>query len=322
VLADGQPIPATGFEKTNLPESQGKVVATLPKKDTKVSLIAHSSDLTSAPVTVSLQYDGPSASSAPDFLKPKLYALVVGVTGYTNPDYNSMRFGAHDAESFAKVLEAQKGGLYADVQTKVVGVPDRQNVLDGLYWLQHAATSRDIAIVFLSGHGYRDSKQKFWFLTREADTERLQATAISNEDLLDLILSVPAGKKALFIDACHAGAAIGGVRAAPSEGRPDMNKLVNDFSTAGSGLVVFAASTGTEAAKEDDKWDRHGAFTEALIEAIGEGKASLDGSGSITTDMLDHYVVERVKDLTGGIQHPIMNRSSLLTDFPLALARP
>jgi hypothetical protein len=51
----------------------------------------------------------------------------------------------------------------------------------------------------------RDQQQNFWFLT----TEWLQATAISNEDLLDLILSVRAGKKVLFIDACHAGAASG-----------------------------------------------------------------------------------------------------------------
>ena len=51
-----------------------------------------------------------------------------------------------------------------------------------------------------------------------------------------------------------------------------MNKVVNDFTTAGSGLVVYAASTGTEVGQEDAKWDRHGAFTKALIEAIGEGK--------------------------------------------------
>ena len=51
------------------------------------------------------------------------------------------------------------------------------------------------------------------------------------------------------------------------------------FETAGSGVVVFAASTGTEQAKEDAKWDWHGAFTKALIDAIGLGKASINASG-------------------------------------------
>ena len=101
-----------------------------------------------------------------------------------------------------------------------------------------------------------------------------------------------------------------------------MNKLVNDFSTAGSGLVVFAASTGTELANEDAKWDRHGAFAKALIEAIGEGKAAIDPRKPITTDILDLFRSERVKQLTEGKQHPVMHRPALVPDFPLALAKP
>ena len=316
VLADGVPVPATGFEKTTLAKAQGKVVATLPRKDTKVSLVAHSGDLTSAPVTVKLEYYGRSPA---ELLKPKLYALLVGVTGYANPDYNSLQFAGHDAETLAKALDAQKGGLYSDVQTRLIGDATQHNVFAGLDWLRHAATGRDLAIVFLAGHGFLDGKQKFWFLTREADTEQLRTTAISSEDLLDAITSVP-GKKILLIDACHAGAAMVASRAVDTD--PDMNKVVNDFSTAGSGLIVYGASTGTERAKEDAKWDRHGAFTKALIEAIGEGKAALDPSGRITTDMLDFYIAEHVKRMTGGTQHPVMNRPVVIPDFPLALAKP
>jgi uncharacterized caspase-like protein/membrane-associated protease RseP (regulator of RpoE activity) len=339
VLADGEPVASSGFEKTNAREEQGRVTVTLPRKDTKLSIIARSGDLTSAPVSIALKYDGPSPAPSPspsaaDLLKPKLYALLVGVTGYQNHDYDTLRFPARDAESLAETLEAQKGGLYKDVEIKIVdvptrddlkekiiGPPTRDNVLDGLYWLKHSATSRDISIVFLSGHGIRDAKQNFWFLTREADTERLRTTAISNDDLLDLISSIP-GKKILFIDACHAGVAmVASIKAPLPEAKPDMNKVVNDFSTAGSGLVVYGASMGTETALEDAKWDRHGAFAAALIEAIGKGMASIDSSRRITTDMLDFYIVEHVKTMTDGAQHPVMNRN-LIPDFPLALARP
>ena len=37
--------------------------------------------------------------------------------------------------------------------------------------------------------------------------------------------------------------------------------------------------------------------------------------------MLDDYLVEHVKAMTGGEQHPVMNRN-LIPDFPFALARP
>jgi hypothetical protein len=48
VLADGEPVPATGFEKIDVLEAKGHVVTPLPKKDTTLSLIAYSGGLTRA----------------------------------------------------------------------------------------------------------------------------------------------------------------------------------------------------------------------------------------------------------------------------------
>jgi uncharacterized caspase-like protein len=167
-------------------------------------------------------------------------------------------------------FKAQKGGLYADVVAKIVDVPNRDNVMDGLYWLQGAATGNDLSVVYLSGHGFRDGKQNFWFLARDSDYKRLQKSAISDVALLDLLSSIQ-GKKVLFIDACHAGAArTQGAKGLSSESDPDMNSVVNAFSAAGSGAVVYGASTGSELALEDEEWDRHSAYAKALIEAIGE----------------------------------------------------
>ena len=320
MLANGQRVEATGFEKTGAPEARGPIVANLPRRDTTVSLIAHSGGLVSAPVSLRFTYDGASPA---ELLKPKLYALLVGVTGYENPDFDNVHYSAHDADDLAAALMSQKGGLYADVQVTVVNNPNRpdsnptrDNAVNGLYWLQHVVTNRDLAVIFLGGHGYLDAKQNFWFLTCEADLTRLRTTAISNDDLLDLIGSIP-GKKVLFIDAGHAGLRSATGRASTN---PDMDKVINDLSAAGSDLVAFAASTGTEFASENEKWNRHSAFAEALIEAIGEGKASFEPSGRITIDMLQVYIEDRVKEMTEGRQHPVMNRSSTLPDFPLALA--
>ncbi len=107
-LADGQPVPVAGFETTSARQPEGRVVVTLPRKNTEVSLIAYSGELASAPVKVRLVYDGPTTA---DLLKPKLYALLVGVAGYDNPDYNNIHYSAHDADDLAKALLAQKGGL-------------------------------------------------------------------------------------------------------------------------------------------------------------------------------------------------------------------
>jgi Caspase domain len=340
VLADGEPISATGFEKTEAPEAKGRVVAPLPKNDTTISLIAYSGGLTSAPAAVKLVYDRPNVATAPVVAiapdpRPKLYALLVGVTNYEDNELNDIHFGGVDAEALAEALERQKGGLYADVQTKIVdfpsrpdivpkviGPPTRDNVFKGLYWLKQVMTDNDLAIIFLSGHGYRDlddPRPEFWFLTRETNTNELPTTAISGTDLFKQITGL-AGKKILFIDACHVGTDLNAnTMAVPAEAYPNMDKFVNDFTTAGSGLVVYAASQATELAHEDPD-DRHGAFAEALIESIGEGKGA-NPDGRITTDLLHFYIVERVKSLTKGAQHPVWNHPGPVSDFPVALLR-
>ena len=83
--------------------------------------------------------------------------------------------------------------------------------------------------------------------------------------------------------------------------------MVNDFSRTENGVVTFAASQGRETREERPAWG-HGAFTQALIEGLGEGKADLLHNGSITVSELDDYIAERVKTLTDGHQHPVMSR--------------
>ena len=165
-IADGAPIKATGFATTKGGDATGKVIAALPKKDATLSIIAHSGALTSAPASMKLIYDRPTppplstpaAAAAPD-RRPKLYALLVGVTNYDDKELNDIHFGARDAEGMADALERQKGGLYADVQTKIVDFPTRadlagkvigppnsgqrlQGPLLAQDWLKHAATDK------------------------------------------------------------------------------------------------------------------------------------------------------------------------------------
>jgi hypothetical protein len=163
-----------------------------------------------------------------------------------------------------------------------------------------------------------------------------------------------ASKTVLFLDSCYAGAALnigkpsgaktvaakevpesfvagsvndtpempGGAGASGANATSNMIRLIADFSTAGTGAIVFAASNGRECAAESDKWDNHSAFSKALIEAVGEGKASTDSSGLITLTTLDLYIEKRVKELTVNLQHPVMYRPNSVRDFPIALARP
>ncbi len=60
----------------------------------------------------------------------------------------------------------------------------------------------------------------------------------------------------------------------------------------------------------------NGAFTAALLEALS-GKADTEHKGAVTIEVLNFFVLQRVKALTDGEQHPNMLRPQSIRDFPL-----
>ena len=83
--------------------------------------------------------------------------------------------------------------------------------------------------------------------------------------------------------------------------------------------MVFASSTGRQYSLEDQAWG-NGVFNKALVEGLG-GKADDTSKGTISINMLDLYLSERVKELTGGKQTPTTTNPNTVPDFPIALRR-
>jgi hypothetical protein len=80
---------------------------------------------------------------------------------------------------------------------------------------------------------------------------------------------------------------------------------------------VFASSTGRPVSIEDKRWN-NGAFTTALPEGRG-GKADLYRERAVRVNGLASYLANRVKELTGGRQMPVMGApKTVVEDFPIA----
>jgi hypothetical protein len=194
----------------------------------------------------------------------------------------------------------------------------------------------------------RDPEGKFWFLTNEAQVDKLELTTVSSDELRRYFSLIP-GKAVVFVDACYAGklaegdkpnaaqgsaspqsgldstiaeAATGAVSTPKTGELPtlDLARVIKD--SAGPGLAVLSSTAGAECSLESPAWDNHSAFAMALIEAVGEGKASNDSSGRITIKTLNQYVAGRVSELTGGAQHTVLSFPNDIPDYPIALARP
>lgn len=315
-LIDGRPL---GTERRIQEVASGTATetvqtldVTLPDRDCELSIIAQNKNGASAPAMIKVRWKG----QAPvDITKPKLYVLAVGVSKYKNPAY-TLDFAAKDAADFAAALQMQSGKLYRGVEVKLLtdDQAGKDAVLDGLEWIQKQTTSRDVAMIFLSGHGVRDSSGDYYYVPFNFDMEKKRSTGVLFYEVEKTIKDI-AGKVLFFVDTCHSGGAGGKTRGI----EPDIVSIVNELSSAENGAIVFAASTGKEYALEDMKWG-HGAFTKALLEGLA-GKADLKGDGRVTVTSLDYFLSERVKELTGGAQHPTTTKPPSVPDFPIAIVK-
>jgi caspase domain-containing protein len=289
------------------------------EKDATITLVAKAGERSSeaANIRVSLRPSlaavaGAAAAAVP---KPKLYVLAVGISRYKDPNLK-LRYAAKDATDVAASWMAQRGGLYREVTTRILKDEQatREAVLDGLDWIERETTSRDVALVLLSGHGDNDADGAYYFLPYDVDPDRLRRTGVPDIEIRRSLSHV-AGKALFFFDTCHSGSVMSGRKAAPT----DINGFVSELASAENGLVVFAASTGREFAQERDEW-QNGAFSKALIEALSGKAEQLPGQGVITISALEYWLAERVKTLTGGQQHPTTAKPQTIRDFPIAVA--
>jgi WD40 repeat protein len=295
--------------------AKGELTVAIPQQDSDIQLFAENRNGVSAPASVHVLWSAPAAAQpAPEFsVKPRLYVLAVGISNYQNPDYQ-LGLAAKDARDFVETFKGQKDRLYRDVQIKLLvdQLASRDNVLDGLDWLRNQVTAKDVGILFLAGHGETDPDGKYYFLPYDADADKLRRTGVVFSEIRDTLANL-AGKALFFVDTCHSGNILGGRRGVGT----DLTGVINELASAENGVVVFSSSTGRQYSLEDASWG-NGAFTKAVVEGLG-GRANLNKDGRITYKMLDFYVSERVKELTGGRQTPVTQGPGGVPDFPIAL---
>lgn len=291
-------------------EAVGELQLTLPQADADLQLSASNRFATSEPADVRLVWAG-ARSDLMD-TKRKVYVLAVGVGRYADPALK-LTFPAKDAQDFIAALERQKGKAYSDVVAKVI-LDDQATlaaVRDGIAWLAKSAGDFDLAVVYLAGHGFDDQEGVYHFLPADARLAQLDATALSRDELLSSLEKMD-GDRVLFLDTCHAGNAVGGV----SHPSSDVNHLVSELGKPEHALVVYAAAAGGQFAHEDPAL-KNGYFTRAVVDGL-DGGADFMHRSYVTTSMLEVYVKERVKDLSGGAQTPTFNMPSAISDLLLA----
>jgi uncharacterized caspase-like protein len=250
--------------------------------------------------------------------KLTLYVLAVGISKYKDPKVR-LRFAAKDAADFVALARAQAGGLYEKVipypehESLRDGAATREAILYGLEWIMDAVTdTKDVAMVFLSGHGITTPDQHYRFLPYDYDPKRVISTTISDSALQDYLTKI-GGKKIFFFDTCYSGNVLRGKGA---DTRPNVDRFANELRAAENGIVVFASSTGNQLSLEREEWN-NGAFTKAVVEGM-RGDAARPGLPAISISDMQGYISRRVRELTDGKQSPVMAMPRTVEDYWIA----
>jgi WD40 repeat protein len=310
VQVDGRPVdtaPATPM-MSGPDGSVASLLVDMPQHNAVISLVAANEKALSEAAIVHIGWQG-----AKDWYKPDLYVLAVGVSKYKDESLNLM-YPEKDAEDFVKVIQPQEGEgrLYSHVYYHDLPgeKANREEIRRGLSWLKKSTTARDIAVLFLSGHGQNDASGHYHYLPYDADLSDLDLTTIQDFEIEDFLAKVP-GKVVAFLDTCFSG---GLHPKGPTQ--PDVDKLANTLASAEKGIVVFTSSTGRQFSLERKEWN-NGAFTKALVEAF-KGGADYQRDRTISIAALEVYLARRVKELTGGEQSPTSAKPKTIPDFVIA----
>lgn len=256
-----------------------------------------------------------NASSDPgDIFKPNLYILSIGISDYRDESAN-LTFAHSDAAAVADQFAKLEGSLFNRVEVRKLLNEDATlvNIKTGISWVERQATQKDMVLIFISSHGALDNKGNLYILPNDFNAYNLFATGLNIKDLTEGMNGTPC-KKLILLDACHSGQSGFDLLEFASIKAINLNKIVEELVNKEPGVTVMTSSSGKEYSYENPKWG-HGAFTKALLEGL-QGSADFNSDQVIRLLELNLYVTERVKELTGGKQHPY-TPINLFGDIPL-----
>ncbi len=285
--------------------------------------------------------------SCPLASKGNLYFLGFGVSKYKNQNIQ-LKYAAKDVLDMEAIFGRAEGSfkevftnVYTDDEVTVDTIRNAKSFFD-------TATVDDTVVMFVAGHGLYDTGQSeaYYYLTYDADINRLEKTAAQFELIEELLQGIKPRRKLFLLDTCQSGEFAGqneadllaratkrglksrGIRKKvlqQSKKKREFQRLATDRRRfiyndlfRRSGAIVLSSSLGSEWSYESDEI-QNGLFTQEVINALTRSYADINQNNQISTEELRDYVTTAVPRASGGLQHPVVDRDNIemVFSFPI-----
>lgn len=251
---------------------------------------------------------GPKAPS--QRVPPRFFALFVGVSQYEH--LMKLSKCTTDARDLHALL-ANSGYEKAHMSLMLDADATKSAISHRLDWLARRAGLNDTVLIFFSGHGAQrigGFEAGEYLCPVEADWYNLRATAISNDEFNSALRAIPAGRVAVFLDACHSGG-VGQPRDVEANTKTGLSARAYAELARGGGRVVIASCQPGEVSWELPGM-RNGLFTHYLLEGLRGAAAGPDGVVRVTN--LFDYVSQKVPQHKE--QHPLL-KCEIVANFAI-----
>ncbi len=234
----------------------------------------------------------------------ELHVLAIGIDRFGDKAAGlKLNYAAEDARDVATALResqnSRTASLYAGVDVQYLSNEEAgaTAILDALDRIAAKQTSdQDVAVIDIASHGEMIDNA-FYFIPYGFDASSdngIATTAVSAYQFAKKIQAIAKhGKVLLLLDACHSGAVGAGSLAKDPDARALQAALDME------NVTVLTSSKSSEASEELPAW-RHGAFTEAFLDAL---RSAADNQGLISVLAMTEFMDNEVQSLTKGRQH-------------------
>jgi WD40 repeat protein len=250
---------------------------------------------------------------------PHFYAVVVGTGKYMNSSIN-LKYPEKDATSMSTALKLGAEQLFGADKTHIYTLttadaerPTKEKIKGVFSEIAAKATSSDIIVIYLSGHGiaWGGERGDFYYLTTDATAANAEAFndevlrrnyTISATEFTEYLKAIPANKQVMIIDACSSGKAVDNLMTARDIDVSQIKAI--DRMKDRTGMFVISGSTADAVSYEASRYGQ-GLLTYSVLQAM-KGAALRDGQ-FFDVNTIMNYCRENVPRLAagaGGIQKP------------------
>jgi len=235
-------------------------------------------------------------------------ALLIGIENYTVA--SSLPYVSNDVREIALTLRERGGWEVSEVvdsardsgeQAEAEPVSEREALTRSIAaWLAQLGP-QDNALVYFSGHGFRDGDGKLYLAAVDCDPENPVPGGVPVQWLRNQIADCQADVKLLVVDACHAGA---------QKAQQSTSVVAKELADPFRGLERVMTLASCQGEEKSWIWPdkRQSVFSYWLKQGL-KGHADKDGNGKVDIDELYDYAQANVpyvvEKLYGKPQHPV-----------------